>query len=142
MIWNVSGTPLQLPTVGVTTMVAGMGVALGLSAVKFRRLPVPFAGKPIAVLELLQAKVAPTVPMNVTATGVLGQGAKSWAGIIPGNGETLMANVWAGPVQPLASEGVTVTVALSAAGAVAAVKDKLPEPEAGNPMAGLSFVQV
>ena len=46
--------PVQLFRLGVTVIVAVMGAAVLLLAVKPGTLPFPLAGSPIAVLELVQ----------------------------------------------------------------------------------------
>lgn len=67
MIVKNCGTPEQ-PLVGVTVIVAVMGEALAFVAIKLAMLPVPPAGKPIAVFVFVHAKVAPfTELVNVIA---------------------------------------------------------------------------
>ena len=55
---KVVGVPVQVPKVGVTVIVAIIGATVALVAVKLGILPVPLAAKPIAVLLLVQLKVA------------------------------------------------------------------------------------
>ena len=61
-------TPLQVPMRGVTVIVAVSVVLPPLVAVKLRPLPVPFAVRPMLVLLLDHAKVAPVVPLKTTLT--------------------------------------------------------------------------
>ena len=58
-----------------------------------------------------------------------------------GAGLTVMVNTWGVPVQPF-SEGVTVMVPVVGLGTAAAVKLRLPVPDASSPIAVLLFVQV
>ena len=51
--------PGQPLSVGVTVIVAVIGAVVVLVAVKVGVLPLPEAAKPMAVLEFVQAKVAP-----------------------------------------------------------------------------------
>ena len=46
--------PVQLPTVGITVIVAVIVAAVAFVAVKAAMFPVPEAAKPIAVLEFVQ----------------------------------------------------------------------------------------
>ena len=56
---KVIGVPLHPFSVGVTVIVAEMGVEPVLVAVKEGKLPVPLAPKPIAVLLFAQLNVVP-----------------------------------------------------------------------------------
>ena len=53
------GLPEQPLIVGVTVMVAVMGSVVLLAEEKLGTFPVPLAGSPIVVLELVHEKVAP-----------------------------------------------------------------------------------
>jgi hypothetical protein len=55
----VIGVPTQPFNVGVTVIVEVIGLVPVLVAVNPETFPVPLAGKPIAVLELVHAIVAP-----------------------------------------------------------------------------------
>ena len=59
VIVNVNGVPVQPLSVGVTEMVLVIAEAVALVAVNAGKFPVPDAPRPIPVLELVQAKVAP-----------------------------------------------------------------------------------
>jgi hypothetical protein len=65
---KVCGVPEQVgekPSVGVTVIVAVIGVVPLLVALKVAILPVPLAAKPIAVLLFVQLKVAPAEPLKL-----------------------------------------------------------------------------
>ena len=61
---KVTGVPLSDPNTGVTVIVAACW-DVTFAAVKLAMLPVPLAARPIAVLLLVQLKVAPAVPVKV-----------------------------------------------------------------------------
>src|ERR1700759_4683315 len=66
---KVTGVPLQpafLVSIGVTVMVATMGVVPGLVAVNAGMFPNPVAGKPMAGLSFVHGKTPP-VPVKLTA---------------------------------------------------------------------------
>jgi hypothetical protein len=59
VIVYVEAVPLHPDKVGVIVIVAVAGLVPGFAAVKEGTLPVPLAASPIAVLELVHAKLAP-----------------------------------------------------------------------------------
>ena len=112
----------------------------GLAAVN-EILPVPEAGRPMAVLLFVQLYVGlPEGLVNTTFTASPPQAVWSPGLSIVGLGLTVMVNVTGVPTQPAGLVGVTVMVPTSGLLTPAAVKLRLPEPEAGRPMAVLSFV--
>ena len=58
MVYVFAG-PAHPFSLGTTVMVAVIGEEVLFTAVKLGTLPVPFAGSPIDVLELVQVKLAP-----------------------------------------------------------------------------------
>ncbi len=135
---KLTGLPVQLPSVGVTVMVATSWVVT--AALVKLMFPAPEAARPMAVLEFVQLRVAPVLPLRFTLTTCPPQ-AVALAGVLAvGEGLTVMVKVWAGPVQPF-SEGVTVMVAVWVVATLALVKLMLPLPLGPRPMAGLLLVQ-
>jgi hypothetical protein len=65
VIVKVIGAPEQTPETGVTTIVADIGAAVLLLAVKFK-LPVPFAESPMAVLLFVHVYSVAFVPVKLT----------------------------------------------------------------------------
>src|SRR5436190_1647618 len=57
--------PVHPFAVGVTVICASLAIDVSLRAVK-ERFPEPVAPRPIAVLSLVQLKVAPAVPVKLT----------------------------------------------------------------------------
>ena len=139
IIVNVSAAPMQLPMTGVTLMVAVCCVATP-AAMKLRS-PVPVAARPMAVLEFVQLKVAPEVPVNVVVTVELAHATTLAGWFIVGAGVTVMVKFCRGPVQPF-SMGVTDKLPVMGAPTFAAIKLMLPVPLAPRPMAMLEFVQL
>ncbi len=133
---NVTGIPVQPPALGVTVIVPVCTVA-ALAALKLR-FPLPEAGKPIAGLLFVQLKVGPPVPEKPTLTASLAQTVTSAGSITVGSGLTVIVNVSAGPGQ--APPGVTVIVPVWVVATPAALKFRLPVPEAPRPIAGLLLV--
>ena len=76
VIVNVIGVPVQgtppMVTLGVTVIVAVIGMLTGLEAVKAGNAPIPEAGRPMATSLLVQVKTAPGLEelngMELTAT--------------------------------------------------------------------------
>src|SRR5215218_1148771 len=81
---NVLASPGQLTPlavlIGVTVMVATIGLVPGLVAVKDGMLPVPLAPRPIAVLSFAQLKEAASVPVKVILATVVLLQAATFAG--------------------------------------------------------------
>jgi len=87
--------------VGVTVIVAVIGLAVALVAVKAAILPVPDAARPIAVLLLVQLNVVPaTAPAKVMAV-VVAPLHSVWlaTALTVGVGFTVIVNVIGVPVQ-------------------------------------------
>ncbi len=135
---NETGGPSQFPSVGVIVMVPVCGV-LTLAAVRLI-LPLPEAGSPMAVLLLVQLRVAPAVPEKLSTADFPAHMFTFPGWSTMGAGLIVMVKVLSWPGQPF-SFGVTVNVAVSGPGEKLAVKVMLPVPEADSPMAGLSLVQ-
>ena len=134
----------EAPAVGVTVMVALIGVEPVLVAVKEAILPEPLAAKPIAVLLLDQLNEAPAEPEKAGIVTVApSQTAWSAGSVTVGNGLTVMVKVCGVPGQP-AKVGVTVIVAVTGdVVALVAVKAAiLPVPLAAKPMLVVLFVQL
>lgn len=139
VIVKVCAAPAQEPICGVTVMVAVV-VTATFAVVKFKS-PAPLAGKPMAGLLFVQAKVAPAVPLKLAVAATPPQRVWLAGALIVGAGLTVMVNVCAGPGQaPI--PGVTVMVAVSVAPVEALLKLILPLPEAPRPMAVLLLVQL
>lgn len=134
---------------GVTVMVAVIGAAVVLVAVKLAILPVPDAAKPIAVLLFVQLYTVPaTVPVKLTAAvGDPLQTNWSAGWFTLAVGFIVMVNVIAVPVQLIpafVNVGVTVMVAVTGVLPVLmAINDGMVlVPPAPKPMDGLLFVQL
>ena len=146
VIVNVIAVPVQpLAVVGVTVIVAVIGAAVLLVAVKLGILPWPVAASPMAVLLLAQLNIVPaTVPVKFTAA-VLAPLHKVWLATAAtfALGLTVIVNVIGSPAQPLAV-GVTVIVPLIAVvPALVAVKlGILPVPVAARPILVLELFHV
>lgn len=68
VIVKLTGVPVQVPSAGVTVMVATTGAVPVFTALNEAILPVPLAAKPTDGVLFVQLKVVPgTVPVNVTA---------------------------------------------------------------------------
>lgn len=143
MVKEVDG-PEQLFAVGVTVMVATMGVGPVFTAVNAGILPVPPGTSPMDGLLFDQSNVVPGVlPVKVTAA-VFEPLQSVWLPgcVTSGVGLTVMINVWEVPTQVFA---VGVTLSVAATGVkppfVAVNEAILPVPEAARPMEGVLFVQ-
>jgi hypothetical protein len=90
-------------------MVDVIAAAVAFVAVKAGNPPVPLAPKPVAVLELVHGKVAPTGVLTnpLAGTAAPGQNVKFASGVITGGGFIVTVTVCAVPGQP-GVEGVTV----------------------------------
>lgn len=135
--------PVQPLATGVTVIVAVTGAAPELVAVNDGMFPLPEAARPMPALSLVQLNVVPpTAPEKLTAA-VVAPLHKVWsAGSTTfGVGCTVMVNVCAGPVHPLAA-GITVMVAVMVdVPLLVAVKAGMsPVPDAARPMEGVLFV--
>jgi len=141
----VAGIPTQVLAVGVTSMVAVIGFAEVLVALKPVMSPEPLAASPMAVLLLVQVYVAPLVGLIklVAATDPPLQTVILAGTITVGVGLTVMVYEDGVPGQLLA---VGVTVMIAEMGSVViftALKPAIsPEPLANRPMAVLLLVQV
>jgi len=130
--------------VGVALIVAVMGLEPVFFAVNEGIFPVPLVAKPMAVLELVHAKVVPaTSPlklMGAAATPLQYSWLVKTNGV--GVGLTVMVNVFEIPLQPNAFDGVTVTVATTGEIPVLLVVKTgiFPVPLAANPMEGVLLV--
>lgn len=140
-----TGVPVQPLADGVTLMVAIIGLADVLTAVKPLILPVPLPARPMDGVLLVQLKVEPaTVLVKFKAfTGAPLQTITFAGTVTVGVGFTVMVKVCAVPAQPLA-EGVTVIVAVTGAFEVFTPlkAGMFPEPEPARPMDVLLFVQL
>ena len=146
VIVNVIAVPVQpFAVVGVTVIVAVIGAAVLLVAVKLGIFPWPLAASPILVLLLVQLNIVPaTVPVKFTAA-VAAPLQSVWltTAATLALGLTVIVNVIGAPVQPLA-DGVTVIVPLIAVvpALVATKLGMFPVPDAARPIAVLEFVQL
>lgn len=145
VILNEDGAPWQPLAFGVTVMTAVMAALPVLYAVKAGILPVPPAGNPIDVFELVHVNVVPDVALlNVKpdTTAPL-QISASDGTVTSGEGFTVMVKLVGIPAQPLA-DAVTDMVAIIGSDVVfVAVKPgMLPVPDAARPIEELLFVQV
>lgn len=128
-------------------MVAVMGDAVALVAVKALISPLPFAAKPIAVLLFVQLKVAPAEPLKVTAETLCpAQSVCGDTGLTVGDGLTVMVNVCGVPAQAGDEPILGVTVIVADMGDVPVLvgvnEPILPVPLAASPMAVLLFDQL
>jgi hypothetical protein len=136
-----------LVKLGVTVIVAAIGRLVVFVGVKLR-LPVPLAGKPIAVLVFVQLYTVPVAfPLKATVEAAPAQ--KVWlaTAFTVAVGFTVYVYVTGVPAQPnppLLKTGVTVTVETTGALPVfTAVKlGTLPVPEAASPIEVTLFVQL
>lgn len=140
---------MQPLALGVTVIVAVIGLAVALVAVKAAILPTPDAARPMAILLLVQLNTVPaTAPVNVIAA-VLVLLHTVWLATAAtvGVGLTVIVKLIGVPVHvtpPLVNVGVTVIVATTGA-AVALVAVKLamfPVPDAARPMLVVLLVQL
>lgn len=141
---KVVATPTQPFAVGATVTVPLTAEVVPFVPVNEAIFPVPFAASPIAVLELIQPKVAPagvlvklmafTVAPSHTVTLL--------TGLATGAGSTVMLNVVAVPTQVF-NVGVTVIVpVMEALPELVAVNDPIfPPPLAPSPIAVFELVQ-
>lgn len=139
IIVNVTAVPEQVPMTGVTVMVAVCCMPTP-AAIKLRS-PVPLAASPMAVLEFVQLKVAPEVPVKAAMILVFAQASMLLGWFTLGAGVTVMVKFCGMPGQPF-SVGITVKLPVVGAPTLAAVKLMLPVPLAPSPMAVLEFVQI
>ena len=116
-----------------------------LAAVNDGTLTVPLAARPMAVLLLVHAMLAPTGTLVKVcdSTSTPAQTVSLTGGVITGSGLMIIVYVTGLPGQPF-KVGVTVMVpAIAALVVLVAVKaGMLPVPVAARPMAGLLLVQV
>ena len=147
---KLTGAPVQADgDDGVTVMVAVIGAAVVLVAVKLAILPVPAAAKPIAVLLFVQLYTVPaTVPVKFTGA-ILAPLQTNWSAgwLTLALGFTVTVNVVAVPLQEipaLVNVGVIVMVAVTGVlPALMAINDGIVlAPLAPNPMDGLLLVQL
>jgi hypothetical protein len=150
VIVKLTGVPVQPDADdGVTVMVAVIGAAVALVAVKLGILPVPEAASPIAVLLLVQLYTVPaTVPVKFTGA-VPDPLQSNWSAgwLTLAVGFTVMVNVLDAPLQlipPLVNVGVIVIVAVTGVlPALMAVNDGIVlAPLAPSPMLVLLLVQL
>lgn len=132
-------------TVGITVIVALIGPAALLIAVKAETLPVPVPARPIAGTLFVQLYVAPAgvLVKLAAATAPLWQTWKLAGTVTVGVGLTVMVYVAAGPLHPFAV-GITVIVAVIFVVPVliAVNVGMLPVPFAAAPIDGLLLVHV
>lgn len=152
VIVNVLGVPVQvIPLIvdtGVTVMVPEIAAEPVFAPTKLAMLPVPLAGKPMAVLLLVQLYTVPdTVPTKLIAA-TLEPTHTAWlvTAATVGVGFTVYVNVLTGPAQPtppFVYVGVTVTVAVTGTAVLFAAANEamLPTPLAARPIEGVEFVQ-
>lgn len=145
LIVKVVAAPVHPFAEGVTVIVAVVGAAPVLTAVKLAISPRPAAAKPIEVLSLVQLNCVPTtVPVNSAAL-VVAPLHSTWLATAAtvGVGFTVMVNVLDVPVHP-AADGVTVIVEMIGdVPVLVAVKLAIsPLPEAAKPIEVLSLVQL
>ena len=144
VIVNVIAVPVQpFAVVGVTVIVAVIGAAVLLVAVKLGILPWPVAASPIAVLEFVQLNIVPaTVPTKFTAA-VAAPLHNVWLATAAtvAFGLTVIVNVIGNPAQPFAL-GVTVIVPDIAVTPVLVVTKLgiFPVPDAPRPIAVFELV--
>ena len=143
--------PAQVPPgpTGVTVIVADIGAAVALVAVKLGILPVPAAANPIAGLLLVQLNTVPAItPVNVT--GAVEAPLHTVWPATPFTfavGFTVIVKLTGVPVQlipPLVNVGVTVIVDVTGAAVLLiAVKDGiLPTPSGPCPICAPVCVQL
>lgn len=133
----------------VTVIVAVIGAAVALVAMKLGILPVPLAARPMATLLFVQLYVVvATLPVKFTALVAL-PAQSTWLGTpsTVGFGFTVIVKLTGVPLQlrPLAvNTGVTVTVAVTGAVVLlTALKAPiLPVPDAARPIEVLLLVQL
>lgn len=139
-IVNVVGGPTQPFNWGVTVITPVWELPV-LAALKLM-LPTPAAGSPMAGLLFVQLYVGlPEGLLNVTPINSPAQAETLFGGSIVGEGLTVSVKERGVPAQ-LPNCGVTVMTAVSGLFGLAAVKLRLPVPEAGSPIDGLLFVQL
>ena len=145
VIVNVIAVPGQPFAEGVTVIVEMTGAAVLLIPVNEGILPVPLAANPIEGSLFVQLyEVLVTVPVKLIAEVVEALHISwSFGCATSGTGLTVIAKVFAGPLQPLTS-GVTVMLDVTGTAVLLmAVKDGIgPFPEAASPVDVLSFVQL
>jgi hypothetical protein len=78
VIVYVEAVPVQPLRVGVIIIVAVIAAPVGLAAVNAGTLPVPLPVRPIAVLELVHAKVAPAGVLAKLLAGTASPGQYVW----------------------------------------------------------------
>lgn len=95
VIVKLIGGPTQAPSAGVTVIVAVIGPAVALVAVKAGKPPVPLAASPIAVLEFVHVNVAPTGVLTnpFAGTAAPAQYVKFASGVTTGGGFTVTVTV-------------------------------------------------
>ena len=145
VIVNVRAVPGQIPSAGVTVIVAIALTLPLLTAVKAGISPLPLAARPIEGLLFVQLKVVPlTVPVNAIAFVVAPLHNSWFAGWVTlGIGFTVIENVSGVPVQ-VKCVGVTVIIAVTGVLPVliAVNAPMFPVPLAAKPIEGLSLVQL
>ncbi len=134
-----SGAPKHPFSTGVTTMLEVNAAFPGLTLVKLM-FPLPLAPKPVLVLELVQSKLAPLVPVKLAVTVAPAQTAILAGTVTFGAGLTVMVKFCVAPAQPI-DVGVTAILASVGALTLAAVKLMLPVPVAPSPMVVFELVQ-
>ena len=142
-------TWLLVTNVGTMLIKPWAGDVPELVALKVPMLfPDPDAGRPIVVLELVQAYCVPLKFEEKLSAAVAFplQTVCVPTAVMTGVGNTTISNVCGAPQQVLPADvklGVTVIVAVRGALVVfVALKDKAPVPEATRPIAVLLFVQL
>ena len=141
---NVLAVPGHPASIGVTVIVAVTGAAVLFIVTNEPIFPLPFAGRPIDGLLLVQSyKGLGIDPVKATAfvdEPLHNNWLTGWATV--GVGFTVMVNDLAGPGHPIAI-GRTVIVAIKTAPLLIAVNEGIsPVPLAASPIEGAVFVQV
>ena len=137
--------PVQPLTVGVTMIVAVIGIFPEFRAVKIGISPVPFAAKPIEGVSFTHAKFVPAIFPEIETKGFETLLHKTILdnGLAVGTGFTVMLNVLETPSHPPVV-GVTVKVAtMGVKPELMAINAEIsPVPLAAKPMPGTLFVQL
>jgi hypothetical protein len=136
------GVPLHVPNLGVTVIVAVIGVVPAFTPLNDAMSPVPDAARPIPGALFAQSNVAPEVPAKVIAVVGSPTHTTSLGGVVTvGVGSTVIVNEVGVPLHS-PKDGVTVIFAVTGADPVlvAVNAPMLPVPLAASPMEGVSLI--